>query len=629
MSEQNLPHGLWPSPITPKMLSQGLRLNDAAWDSDGQTLVWLEGRSDRGVLVASTLNGDAPRDLTDELSVRARVGYGGGDFCAGSGRVVFASGGRLYSQSIAAGQRPKAVTPPFGQPASPTLSSDGKWILYVFSSEREDCLAVVDAEGKLWPKKVVEGHDFFMQPRLSADMKWAAWVAWDHPNMPWDGSQVYLARVVTHGSPIFKDVKELSPKGTTATLQPEFSPDGKYLSYLSDENGWFNFHLYDLESGASRCISREDKAQLGGPAWAQGLRLYGWSHDSHSIIFIRNERGLASLWSLDVASGSAAQLKVLGDYTDIQQPSINPRRAAVAAVVSSSTRPARVVVQSLEDGNPIIAKRATSESVSPGALCAAQPVQWKTTGGADAHGLLYRPANSGAKSQEKPPAIITIHGGPTSQARAAFSGEIQFYTTRGYTVLSVNYRGSTGYGRAYMDALRGNWGIHDVDDAVSGATFLVEQNHADASRLVIMGGSAGGFTVLQSLVRHPGFFKAGVCLFGVSNMFTLAADTHKFEERYLDSMLGPLPEASALYRERSPIFHASKIVDPVAVFQGEIDEVVPRAQSDSIVENLKRRGVPHEYHVYPGEGHGWRKAETIEAYYTSVEKFLKTYVIFA
>jgi dipeptidyl aminopeptidase/acylaminoacyl peptidase len=222
-----------------------------------------------------------------------------------------------------------------------------------------------------------------------------------------------------------------------------------------------------------------------------------------------------------------------------------------------------------------------------------------------------------------------VHGGPTSQVRAAFSADVQFFATRGYVVLDVNYRGSTGYGRAYMEALRGQWGVHDVDDAISGARYLIEQKLADPGKLVILGSSAGGFTVLRALTVQPRFFKAGVCLYGVSNLFTLAADTHKFEQRYLDSLLGPLPEAAAIYRERSPVFQADKIVDPLVIFQGETDEVVPRAQSDAIVESLRRRGVPHQYHVYPSEGHGWRKAETVEAYYTAVEKFLKLFVLFA
>jgi dipeptidyl aminopeptidase/acylaminoacyl peptidase len=212
---------------------------------------------------------------------------------------------------------------------------------------------------------------------------------------------------------------------------------------------------------------------------------------------------------------------------------------------------------------------------------------------------------------------------------ASFHPQTQFFTTRGYAVLQVNHRGSTGYGKAYVEALRGQWGVYDVEDTVSGAQYLVEQELASAQHLVLMGGSAGGYTVLQTLVRHPGFFKAAICLYGISNLFTLAATTHKFEAHYLDSLIGPLPEAAALYRERSPLFAADRLRDPLALFQGEIDQVVPKAQADAIVASLKSRGVPHEYHVYAGEGHGWRKAETIAHFYTAVDAFLRQYVLFA
>lgn len=222
-----------------------------------------------------------------------------------------------------------------------------------------------------------------------------------------------------------------------------------------------------------------------------------------------------------------------------------------------------------------------------------------------------------------------IHGGPTSQAVASFQPNVQFFTTRGYAVLQVNYRGSTGYGKAYVDALRGQWGLVDVEDAVSGARYLAEREWGDAEKLVIMGGSAGGYTVLQALILHPGFFKAALCLYGISNLFTLVATTHKFEAHYLDTLIGPLPAAVAQYRARSPILAADRIRDPIAVFQGEDDQVVPKAQADAIVASLRQRGVPHEYHVYSGEGHGWRKTETIAHFYAAAESFLKEHVLFA
>jgi dipeptidyl aminopeptidase/acylaminoacyl peptidase len=277
-----------------------------------------------------------------------------------------------------------------------------------------------------------------------------------------------------------------------------------------------------------------------------------------------------------------------------------------------------------------VLRRSAGELVPAKQLSAAHPVSWPTAGGAVAHGLLYLPAGyTPGQEGPRPPAIVRIHGGPTGQETSAYDGNIQFFVTRGYAVLDVNYRGSTGYGRAYMLALRESWGICDVEDALSAARYLGESGAADPSRLVIYGGSAGGYTVLESLCRAPGTFRAGICLYGVSSLFGLAADTHKFEAHYLDLIVGPLPEEAARYRERSPIFHADQIRDPVAVFQGAEDTVVPPAQSEEIVAALRRGGVPHIYQLYPGEGHGWRRPETIEAFYTAVDAFLRQHVIFA
>ena len=258
-----------------------------------------------------------------------------------------------------------------------------------------------------------------------------------------------------------------------------------------------------------------------------------------------------------------------------------------------------------------------------------QALTWRGVDEEEVHGLYYAPHSERYCGEGSPPLIVTVHGGPTSQVCAAYDARAQFFATRGIAVLDVNYRGSTGYGRNYMQRLYGNWGICDVEDALSGAEHLADRGLADRERLVIMGGSAGGFTVLQALVDHPGFFRAGICLYGVANQFSLAMETHKFEARYLDMLLGPLPAAADIYRQRSPVFHADKLVDPIAIFQGDVDKVVPRNQSDAIVESLRARNVPHEYHVYEGEGHGWRRPDTIEAFYTSVLGFLQQYVIYA
>jgi dipeptidyl aminopeptidase/acylaminoacyl peptidase len=621
------PYGLWPSPITPRSLSQGLRLGDVAWDSDGRSLVWLEGRSDRGVLVTAQLDRPAPRDLTSDLSVRAFVGYGGGDFTAGHGQAYFVSDGRLYRVALAGGS-PRALTPPFGQAASPALSPDGRWLVYVHSDEQTDCLAIVDSEGSSWPQKLAEGRDFFMQPRWHPSGDRIAWIAWDHPNMPWDGTELTLARVDSTGAlPRIVEQQRLAGGPQTAIFQPEFSPDGRSIAYISDETGWGQLYLRDLESGAVRRLT-SDEIEHGRPAWVQGLRTYSFA-GSGRIAIAGAERGKDRLQIVDLAGGEATGLPAeISRYTDIGNPTAAPSGSSLAAVVSAADIPPRVVTFDLDAGGERVWAHSSGESVPRSELARPEQITWPSIEG-EAQGLFYAPPGGRFESPGLPPLIVIVHGGPTSQMTASYHAQTQFLTTRGYAVLEVNYRGSTGYGREYMLRLRESWGIYDVEDSIAGARALAERGRVDARRRVIMGGSAGGFTVLQALVSHPGFFTAGVCLYGVSNQFTLATDTHKFEQHYLDSLLGPLPQAAALYRERSPIFHADRIIDPIAVFQGDIDRVVPRAQSDEIVASLKARNVPHEYHVYAGEGHGWRKSETIEAFYTALDRFLKQYVVFA
>jgi dipeptidyl aminopeptidase/acylaminoacyl peptidase len=631
MSEKAIkPYGLWPSPITPESQAQSLRLAEVGWDSDGETLVWLEGRSDRGVLVCGRTS-EAPRDLTPTISVRARVGYGGGDFTVGGGHAYFvAQEGRLYRQPLAAGDA-QPITPQFGHMASPTLSPDGRWVIFVHTYEGVDCLAIVDAEGKLWPQKLAEGTDFVMQPCWHPDGEHIAWVSWNHPDMPWDHTTLQIARLDTQGPglPTIVEREAMVDKPDVSAIEPAFSPDGRSLAYLCNESGWRNLYLYDRETDTHRQLT-DDAVEIGRPTWAQGIRSHGFSADGERIYYVRNEAGFTRLWAYDLARDrTAPAAPPLDAYTGLFQIAVAPKTGRLAFLASSSTTGGRVIGYLPGGERAYIHRRGTDEHVPAADLATPQPLEWTADDGTTVHGLYYAPTSSRFKGTGLPPAIVHIHGGPTGQATARYDAQAQFFATRGYGFLTVNYRGSTGYGKAYMAALRGKWGILDVEDAIGGARYMVDTGLADLNKLVIMGGSAGGYTVLKALVDHPGFFKAALCLYGVSNMFTLAADTHKLEAHYLDSLLGPLPEAGDVYRERSPIFSADQIVDPIAVFQGEIDRVVPKAQAETIVASLRRRGVPHEYHLYEGEGHGWRKQETIAQFYGTVERFLREYVIFA
>lgn len=630
MSLETRMFGLWASPVSSSALAAGLRLGEPCWDTDGKTLGWIEGRSDKGVIVVQDADGGATRDLTSDLSVRAFIGYGGGDFTLSHGAAYFVAQAdqRIYRQELSGGS-PKPITPAFGAASTPRVSPDGNWVAYVHTYEDVDTIAVVDSQGGHWPQRLGEGRDFYMQPAWHPSGDRLAWVEWDHPNMPWDGTELRIARLgfPEGGLPVLAGSEVVAGGPQTAIFQGTFARDGRSVLYVSDETGWGHIYSRDLASGATRQLT-SGEFEFSTPAWAHGMKTFAETK-SGGVVAIKQRAGFASLIAVN-PGGSEVELSAGSDYAMFQSPDVSPDGSRVAVIANGGRQPTRVVVFGLDGAEPhSVRRRADGESVRKESLSQPEPFSWTSFDGEQAQGIYWPPASERFEGSGAPPLIVLPHGGPTSQVYGTWHPQAQFFATRGYAVLCPNYRGSTGYGRDYMLKLRESWGIYDVQDSKTGAEALAARGLADRSRLVIMGGSAGGYTVLQSLVEMQGFYKAAICMFGVANMFTLAADTHKFEARYLDSMLGPLPEAAAVYRDRSPIFHVDKIKDPIAVFQGEIDRVVPREQSDVIVASLRARGVPHEYHLYPGEGHGWRKQETIDAFYKSVESFLKTYVLFA
>ena len=622
------PYGAWDSPISGASISSGVSLRDVQWNSADDTIVWWENRGKIGALLAQT-GLDAPRELTDKsLNVAGRVGYGGAAFTVGAGQVIFAANGRLYKQALAGGS-PQAIAPQFGSYAAPALSPDGRWAAFVHSYERVDGIALVDADGEYFPRKLAYGADFVMQPTWHPSGAHLAFVAWNHPQMPWNGSELRLIQLAVDASgfPYAESVVTLAGDLDTAIFQPQFSPDGRWLAYVSDAAGWGQIYIYDLEKQEHRQLTAA-QAEHGAPAWVQGLRTYGWAADSQSICYLENARGFFSLKRVHLETSESESIPGLEHYTELAQIAVSAQRPAVAVIASSSSIPPRVISLDSQRGERIHRRRQT-ENLKANQLSAAQAITWPGDDGGDVHGLYYAPVLRDEMPPGQPPLVVQVHGGPTSQSAAGYENGVQFFTTRGYAVLQVNHRGSTGYGKAYMDMHRGSWGIYDVADSVAGVRHLAQKGWIDISKTVIMGGSAGGFTVLQSLIDHPGFYKAGICSYGVSNQFGLLMDTHKFEERYTFWLLGELPEAADVYRQRSPVFHADKIQDPILVFQGADDVVVPQNQSDDIVASLKRRGVPHEYCLFEGEGHGWRKPETIERYYSKIERFLLQYVIYA
>jgi dipeptidyl aminopeptidase/acylaminoacyl peptidase len=473
--------------------------------------------------------------------------------------------------------------------------------------------------------QLARGADFYMQPVWHPQGHSLAWIEWNHPNMPWDGTRLKLAQISGGNLPHLVNETLIAGDDNTPICQPLFSADGRWLSYITSSGEWEDLVLFDLSNGTRRVLFHSEGAMLSQPAWVQGVHTYGWSHTSQSLFYISDQRGRATLWQISL-NGSRRQIE-LGPYTWISQLAVSPVADQLAFLASAPDTPDRVVRWDSEKIE--VLAYSGSEVLSADWFAPARELSWKAADGTTVYGWYYPPTHPQVNGSGLPPAIVYVHGGPTSTAPATFNIQRSYFTSRGYAWLDINYRGSTSFGRSYMLALRRHWGDVDTEDAGNAALALAENGLADPERLIVLGGSAGGYLVLNTLIRYPGRYKAGVCNYGVSNLFTLEMDTHKFEAHYNDSLVGPLPEAAGRYHAWSPIFHAAEIRDSLAIFQGSSDVVVPPSQSEEIVAALREQGIPCFYQLYEGEGHGFRKPETLNDYYQKVERFLQQHVLFA
>ena len=622
--------GLWESPISARALASNLTISNVKWIPGGAgsaaTLAWLERRGGSPVIVLQQ-GDDAPRDLTGpDVKISARVNYGGGEYGVSSDTIYYTAENCLWRQAISSGP-PQAITPAFAACASPTPSPDNRWVAYVYHYEGADGLALVPSDGSDWPRLLHTDTDFITNPTWSPSGDTLAYVTWDHPNMPWNGTELRLLHLdmAAPGGPRVRERQTIAGDRETAIFQPEFSPDGRWLTYTSDESGIGQLYALNLSTGERLQLTDAD-AEHGAPGGRQDISHHGWVGDGEVIYFLRNEHGFMKLCRLDWSSKRVRIIDTLAGYSEVAEVAVGANEWQVAILASDSRRPTRLMRR--VPGGSRIVRRTATETIPRSQMAQLEPVQFPGHDGELVHAYFFEPTNPRYSGIGKPPLIVHAHGGPIGQQKAGYNAAAQYFATRGYAYLTVNYRGSTGYGRDYMNKILGNWGVYDTEDCAAGARYFAEGGFVDPDRMVIYGGSAGGFTVLNSLVNLPGLYAAGVNLFGVSNQFLLAAETHKFEERYLDTLLGPLPEAAALYRERSPVFHAECIVDPLIIFQGDVDIVVPPNQSEAVVEVLKRRGVPHEYHLYEGEGHGWRRPDTIAHCFETMLRFLEEHVLY-
>ena len=602
-------YGSWRSPLTAALVAHG-SVTRSHVAVDGSDIYWLEQRpsaAGRSVVVRRGSDGTVHDVTQAPLSVRTRVHeYGGGAFAAAHGGVCVSNDadGRLYWQ------------PPGGAPTPLTPEASDRFADMVIDRVRGQVICVREAHGLLEaepvntlvaialgggePRTLVSGRDFVAAPRLSPDGTRLAWLAWDHPAMPWDASELWVAPVADDGT-LGAGVCLAGGRGESVQ-QPEWSPEG-VLHFVSDRSGWWNLYRWN---GAAEALCQTE-AEFGVPQWVFGQATYAFAGSDR--IVCAYARG--AQWQLGFVGSADRQLRpIAGPYTDVGF--LRCTREWAVFVGGGPTRLSAVVALDLAELSYRELSEPGAATIDPAHLSVGRPIAFPTSGGATAHALFYPPCNADyhAPAGELPPLIVMSHGGPTASTSTALRLAIQYWTSRGLAVVDVNYRGSTGYGRAYREALDGRWGVADVDDCVNAASYLVRRGLADPERLIIRGSSAGGYTTLCALTFRD-VFRAGASYYGIGDLEGLARETHKFEAHYLDRLIGSYPASRNTYRERSPIHHVERLSCPVIFFQGSDDRVVPPNQAEAMVAALRAKGLPVAYVVFDREQHGFRRAESI------------------
>lgn len=624
------PYGTWASPITLETLVADAVGLSFPFES-GDHVFWSEARpseAGRSVVVRASRRGNGdPQDVFGpDLSARSTVHEYGGACVAAWGDAVYFT--NLYDQRLyrtRVGGRPVPITPEPPAPrawryAAPFPTRQGSQLIAVRESHADpdlpsevvnDLVAVpTDGSGLT---VVAAGHDFYSHPVCSPDGSRLAWTCWDHPNMPWDGTELWEAEL--DDSLVVVRARLVAGGPSESVTQPKYAPDGRLL-FVSDRSGWWNLYAAGEHGGADTSLSPME-AELGAPDWQFGTSNYAVLADG-SIVATWGEAGLGHVGVL--RPGGHCFTRWSARWTHFSALRTGADGRSVLAVVASATEPQSVVRLTpsatggavAADWGAEVIKRSRSTVVGPAYLSVPEPLTFPTANGKEAHALFYQPTNGDfvAPHDERPPLIVAAHGGPTAAALPILNYSIQFWTSRGFGVVDVNYGGSTGYGREYRERLQGQWGVVDVADCVHAAQALVGAGRADPDRLLVHGGSAGGYSALCACMWSDAF-AACASYYGIADAATLAEQTHKFESHYTHRLFGPWPETAQLYRDRSPIAHTDRLRTPLIVFQGLEDKVVPPAQAETLIAALHDEGVPHAYVTYEGEQHGFRKAENV------------------
>lgn len=591
--------------VTAAMVAGGRTVAEPRLAPSGDRVAFVATENGASRLVLLDVAGGPERVLTTDPAPLASRSLGGGAFDwlpDGTGLVFAGRRGGLWLQPGDGG--PARCITEGEDLAAPSVSPDGTRVAYAVDAHH---VAVVALDGS-WPVRLSRDADFVADPVWSPDGTAVAWMEWDIPSMPWDASRIVVAPADGAAPP-----RTIAGADGVQVQQPRYSPDGRSLAYLSDEAGWLNLTVLDLATGATHVLAEE--REHGGPTWGPGQRTYTWSPDGTTFALCRNEEGFGSLglWSPE------GERRQLGRAIHGGVSWVGDR---IVAVRTGGRTPTQLVVY---EGADLTDRRTLAFGpVAMGDADLPEPelVTWPADDGTSIPGRLYRPMGV-----DRPPLLCWIHGGPTDQWGVEFRARFAYWIDRGWAILVPDHRGSTGHGRAFTQAMAGRWGALDVADVAAGLRAAADRGWGDPDRFVAMGGSAGGFTVLNLLASHPDLCAAGVDLYGVADLFALAAVDYRYEAHYLDSLVGPLPEHAAAYHDRSPVNRAELITAPLLILQGTDDVVVPPAQSQAIAERLEELGRTVEVHLYEDEGHGWGRAATVIDELVRTEDFLRRHVL--
>ena len=598
--------GTWTSSITADRVAAGVR-PVAAPRIVGDRVLWLQGLPEEGGRTAVATSGRGVVTPAP-FNVRSRVHeYGGGAYAAAGDTIWFSHHADNLVYAQVGDAAPVAITADGTQRhADFELDARHRRLIavrehHVGAGEPRNTIVALDLEGGA-STTLVAGADFYASARVSPEGRRLAWLSWNHPDMPWQGTELWLGAFADDGSLVHS--RRMAGGPGESLCQPVWAPDGK-LYVVSDRSGFWN--LYRLEADGLVPVLPM-AAEFGLPQWVFAQSSYGFTGPDEIVATCR-ENAISRLLRIDVRTGTATPIAT--PLEDIVELRAGPGYVVVeAGAPTLATCIARIATN---DGAMTVLARSTEADPDLGLLSVPRAISFPSANGRTAHAFHYAPRNDGYRmpAGERPPLIVIGHGGPTSMASNTLKLATQFWTSRGFAVLDVNYGGSTGFGRAYRELLSGQWGIVDVEDCVAGAQHLVAQGLADAERLAIRGGSAGGYTTLAALAFHD-VFKAGASYYGVGDLRALDVETHKFESRYSNDLLAPFPERERLYDERSPIHAADRLSCPVIFFQGLEDRVVLPAQAERMVAAMRAQRIPVAYLAFEGEGHGFRRKETVQ-----------------